>query len=151
MNHEAMRSTLRRTKALSDLQRVRILMMLRSGELCVCQIIAVLALAPSTVSKHLSVLSAAGLVDSRKDGRWAYYRLPQGAALKEVKPVLKWLGEMLKGDDSVAKDAKKLEAALACPPESLSERQRKRCAGSHRTGSIEFEGRGTSWTIKRKN
>jgi hypothetical protein len=66
-------------------------------------------------------------VDSRKDGRWAFYRLPQGEALKAVKPVLKWLEGALAGDDSVAKDAKTLEAALACPPESLSERQRKRC------------------------
>ena len=129
MNGEAMRSTLRITKALSDIQRLRILMALRTGELCVCQIIEVLGLAPSTVSKHLSILSAAGLVDSRKDGRWAYFRLPQGEALKAVKPVLKWLDGALEGDDSVAKDAKKLEAALACPPESLSERQRKRCAG----------------------
>ena len=127
MNSEAMRSTLRITKALSDIQRLRILMMLRTGELCVCQIIAVLGLAPSTVSKHLSILSSADLVDSRKEGRWAYYRLPQGEALKAVKTVLKWLEDALTGDDSVAKDAKKLEAALACPPESLSERQRKRC------------------------
>jgi len=127
MNSAAMRSTLRITKALSDIQRLRILLMLRTGELCVCQIIAVLELAPSTVSKHLSILSAADLVDSRKEGRWAYYRLPKGEALKAVKPVLKWLEDALKGDDSVAKDAKKLEEALACPPESLSERQRKRC------------------------
>ena len=127
MNSVAMRSTLRITKALADIQRLRILMMLRTGELCVCQIIAVLGLAPSTVSKHLSILSGAGLVDSRKDGRWAFYRLPQGAELKAVKPVLKWLDGVLGVDDSVAKDAKQLEAALACPPESLSERQRKRC------------------------
>ncbi|MEI7899040.1 MAG: metalloregulator ArsR/SmtB family transcription factor [bacterium] len=129
MNSEAMRSTLRITKALSDIQRLRILMMLRSGELCVCQVIAVLELAPSTVSKHLSILSGAGLVDSRKDGRWAYYRLPQGAALKVVKPMLRWLGGALAADDSIAKDGKKLKAALACPPENLSESQRKRCAG----------------------
>ncbi len=126
-NREAMRSTLRITKALSDIQRLRILMILRAGELCVCQIIAVVGLAPSTVSKHLSILSAADLVDSRKDGRWAYYRLPQGEALKAVKPVLKWLEKALAGDESVVRDAKRLEAALACPQESLSERQRKRC------------------------
>jgi len=129
MNSDAMRSTLRITKALSDIQRLRILLMLREGELCVCQVIAVLGLAPSTVSKHLSILSGAGLVDSRKDGRWAYYRLPQGEALKAVKPVLKWLDGALEDDGSIAKDAKRLEAALACPPESLSERQRRRCAG----------------------
>jgi len=129
MNSETMRSTLRITKALSDIQRLRILMLLRKGELCVCRIIAVLGLAPSTVSKHLSILGAAALVDSRKEGRWAYYRLPQGAALKDVKPVLKWLDETLGTEDLVAKDAKKLEAALACPPESLRGEQRKPRAG----------------------
>ena len=128
MNSEEMRSTLRITKALSDIQRLRILMLLRGGELCVCQVIAVLGLAPSTVSKHLSILSAADLVDSRKDGRWAYYRLPQGETLKVVKPVLKWLEGALAGEKSVAKDAENLEAALACTPASLSERQRKRRA-----------------------
>ena len=129
MNSQAMRSTLKITKALSDIQRLRVLLMLRTGELCVCQVIAVLGLAPSTVSKHLSILSAADLVDSRKEGRWAYYRLPQGEALKAVKPVLKWLEGALADDESVAKDAENLEAALSCPPESLSERQRRRCAG----------------------
>jgi len=129
MNSEAMRMTLRITKALSDIQRLRILMALRSGELCVCQIVAVLGLAPSTVSKHLFLLSGAGLVDSRKDGRWAYYRLPHGEPLKAVKPVLKWLDGALKDDASIAKDAKKLRAALACSPALLCEQQRKRCAG----------------------
>jgi DNA-binding transcriptional ArsR family regulator len=129
MNSESMRSTLRITKALSDIQRLRILMLLRKGELCVCRIIAVLGLAPSTVSKHLSILSAAALVDSRKEGRWAYYRLPHRTALKVVKPVLKWLDETLGAEDLVAKDAKKLEAALACPPESLRGEQRKPRAG----------------------
>jgi DNA-binding transcriptional ArsR family regulator len=126
MNSETMRSTLRITKALSDIQRLRILMLLREGELCVCRIIAVLGLAPSTVSKHLSILSAAALVDSRKEGRWAYYRLPQGAALKVVKPVLRWLDETLSAEELVAKDAKKLQVALACPPESFYERPKKR-------------------------
>src|SRR5450756_2074826 len=95
MKSDAMRSTLRVTKALADIQRVRILMMLRPGELCVCQIMEVLALAPSTVSKHLSILSAAGLVDMRKVGRWAYYRLPEGPSGAFVKPVLKWLDNTL--------------------------------------------------------
>jgi DNA-binding transcriptional ArsR family regulator len=129
MSREAMRSTVRITKALSDIQRVRILMMLRAGELCVCQIIAVLGLAPSTVSKHLSILSAAGLVASRRDGRWAYFRLPQGEALKAVRPILKWLNDAMTGDDSVAKDAIRRTAALVCPPQGLGARQRKRRAG----------------------
>ena len=126
MNSDAMRTTLRITKALADLQRVRILMMLRPGELCVCQIVEVLSLAPSTVSKHLSILSAAGLVDSRKDGRWAYYSLPQRTAGTFVRPVLEWLGDTLKNDETIEQDLKKLRTVVACDPESLCRRQRER-------------------------
>jgi ArsR family transcriptional regulator, arsenate/arsenite/antimonite-responsive transcriptional repressor len=128
MNNEAMRSTLRVTKALADLQRVRILMLLQVGELCVCQIVEVLALAPSTVSKHLSILSSAGLVDSRKVGRWAYYRLPEGTAGFFVRPVLTWLADTLKNDETIERDAKKLKTVVACDPENLCRRQRKRTA-----------------------
>ncbi len=126
MNSDAVRTTLRVTKALADLQRVRILMMLRPGELCVCQILEVLALAPSTVSKHLSILSAAGLVDSQKDGRWMYYRLPEGTAGAFVRPVLKWLGDTLKNDGMIDQDAKRLKSVVACDPERLCRRQRER-------------------------
>ena len=126
MNGEAMRSTLRVTKALADLQRVRTLMLLQAGELCVCQIVEVLALAPSTISKHLSILSSAGLVDFRKDGRWAYYRLPEGTAGAFVRPVLKWLTEALKDDETIGQDAQDLKRAVACDPESLCRRQRER-------------------------
>ena len=126
MKSGALRSTLRITKALSDIQRIRILMMLRRGELCVCQIIAVLGLAPSTVSKHLSLLSEADLVISRKDGRWAHYRLPDWVTFKALKPMMKWLEESLKSDDSIAQDEKKLQAVLECPPGLIRERQRNR-------------------------
>jgi len=126
MNGETMRATLRITKALADLQRVRILMMLQPGELCVCQIVEVLALAPSTISKHLSILSAAGLVDFRKEGRWAYYRLPEGSAGAYARPVLKWLGDTLKNDQTIEQDAKKLRTVVSCDPGSLCRRQRER-------------------------
>ncbi len=121
-----MRETLRVTKALADLQRVRILMMLLPGELCVCQIVEVLGLAPSTVSKHLSILSAADLVVSRKDGRWAYFRLPAGSAGAFVRPVLRWMGDTLKNDPTIERDRKNLQAVLACDPEKLCRRQRER-------------------------
>jgi len=126
MKEETMKATLRITKALADLQRVRILMMLGPGELCVCQIMEVLALAPSTVSKHLSLLNAAGLVDSQKDGRWMYYRLPEGTAGAFVRPALKWLGDALAKDETVKQDKKKLRSVVACDPERLCRRQRQR-------------------------
>jgi DNA-binding transcriptional ArsR family regulator len=126
MKGETMRAVLRATKALADIQRVRILMMLQPGELCVCQIVEVLELAPSTVSKHLSILNDARLLDSRKEGRWMYYRLPEGTDGVFVRPVLRWLAEALKDDGTTAQDAKKLKTVLACDPESLCLRQRKR-------------------------
>jgi len=126
MNSETMGAALRVGKALADLQRLRILMMLRPGELCVCQIVEVLGLAPSTVSKHLSVLSAAGLVDSRKAGRWMYYRLPDGKAGNVVRPVLRWLAKTLNPDRTIAQDAEKLKAVLCCDPGSLCRRQKAR-------------------------
>ena len=54
------------TKALAEENRVRILMALEVEELCVCQITELLELAPSTVSKHMSVLRQARLVEGRK-------------------------------------------------------------------------------------
>ena len=121
MNDESMRLTLGMTKALSDIQRLRILMMLRPGELCVCQIIAVLGLAPSTVSKHLSILANARLVDSRKDGRWAYYRL---ASLADTHAPLDWLATSLRQDGQIRVDQEKLAAINACDPQSIARRQR---------------------------
>jgi DNA-binding transcriptional ArsR family regulator len=64
------------TKALADENRVRILLALNGrDELCVCQLFDMLQLAPSTVSKHLFILSNARLIYSRKEARWIYYGL----------------------------------------------------------------------------
>ena len=65
-----MRAFLAIAKALADENRARALMALGGGELCLCQIIEVLGMSPSTVSKHMSILHQAGLVERRKDGRW---------------------------------------------------------------------------------
>lgn len=56
-------------KALADENRVRALLALRDGELCVCDIIELLDLAPSTVSKHLSILRQARFIDEKKDAK----------------------------------------------------------------------------------
>lgn len=95
------------TKALSDENRVRALMMLAGGELCVCQIIEMLGLAPSTVSKHMSILRLAGLVETRKEGRWIYYRLADDKA-KKASEILDWLQGHLKNDKRVLDDSKQL-------------------------------------------
>ena len=92
------------TKALSDTHRVRALFALRDGELCMCQIIELLGLAPSTISKHMSVLKQAGLVENRKEERWMYYRLPKDNEMPEmIKNMFAWMFEAL-GPDSTIKD-----------------------------------------------
>jgi ArsR family transcriptional regulator len=121
-----MKSTIRVTKALADTQRVRILLLLEGGELCVCQIVEVLALAPSTVSKHLALLSSAALVEVRKDGRWVYYRLPDGDAAESVRPLVQWLTQAVRSDEIIKRDARTLEEVLARDPEEVARNQRAR-------------------------
>ena len=96
------------TKALADENRVRALMVLRGGELCVCQIIDFLNLAPSTVSRHMSILRQAGLVKGRKQGRWIYYRLPGRGASEIAKTALSWLKRSLKEDPLVLEDQERI-------------------------------------------
>ena len=119
-------SVRRITKALADSQRLRILTMLEQGELCVCQIVEVLQLAPSTVSKHLNVLAGAGLVESRKEGRWAYYRLPDQSAGETVRRALEWVSDAVRGDDALRRDAQVLGRVLQEDPEVVARRQRSR-------------------------
>ena len=107
-----MREFLTIAKAISDETRVRILMFLQEGELCVCQIVDALALAPSTVSKHMAILMQAGLVECRKDGRWHYYRLPGRNAPKNVLKGLEWVRSTLRGSPTVAEDARRIKAVL---------------------------------------
>lgn len=114
------------TKALSDPNRIRALMALRSGELCVCQIIELLGLAPSTVSKHMSILKQAGLVDSRKDSRWVYYRLAKNAKKKpELGKVIKLSIAFLEQDDQILLDDKKMAEIASEGLDTLCKRKRK--------------------------
>jgi ArsR family transcriptional regulator, arsenate/arsenite/antimonite-responsive transcriptional repressor len=113
------------TKALADPQRVRALVALRGGELCVCQIIELLGLAPSTVSKHMAVLRLAGLVRSRKEERWMYYRLPdEHERSTEVQGALGWIFKALEKDETVCRDAAQLEQITRQNPSRLCKRQR---------------------------
>ncbi len=62
-------------RALSDQTRLRILNLLRGGELCVCDLVTVLDVPQPTASRHLAYLRRAGLVLARREGQWHYYRL----------------------------------------------------------------------------
>jgi len=87
------------TKALADGNRVRALMSLKDRELCVCQIIELLGLAPSTVSKHMAILRQARLVDGRKEGRWIHYR-------RADPPEIPYVADTLTGSTAVWETAR---------------------------------------------
>jgi DNA-binding transcriptional ArsR family regulator len=114
-----MKKILNITKALADESRVRALMLLKNGELCVCQIIEVLELAPSTVSKHMSILKQADLVESRKSGRWIYYRLPGKDSAEAVRTVIEWLKTNLNNDKVTQKDIRRLDKILSIDKDEL--------------------------------
>lgn len=103
-----MRIFLALTKALNDQTRLRTLLALRQGELCLCQLVELFSLAPSTISRHLNVLYEAGLVDRRREGRWAYFKLAGRNASPEVRRALSWVTASLKDEEQVISDQKKL-------------------------------------------
>lgn len=98
-------------KALSDANRVRVLKLLQTGELCVCEIQSVLGLAQSTVSKHMKILEDAGLVDRRRQGTWILYRLAAGSDSQYVQTMLAGLSEWLEEDEELGRMRKALSVA----------------------------------------
>lgn len=106
--------------ALSDESRVRILAYLGGGELCLCQVIQMLGLAPSTVSKHMAILAAAGLVEMRKEGRWRYYRLAGRGASAPARGALRWLAEGLRDDPGIQGESRRVEGVRAQEVEKVS-------------------------------
>ncbi|HOX57398.1 MAG TPA: metalloregulator ArsR/SmtB family transcription factor [Candidatus Paceibacterota bacterium] len=123
MQKYTMRAFMNITKALADENRIRTLLALRQGELCVCQITELFGLAPSTISKHLSILFQAGLVESRKDGRWIYYKLPGKNAPVEVCEAIDWVAKSLDGNPRATEDQKALKRILKQDPAELCKRQ----------------------------
>ncbi len=105
-----MRDVLAIAKALSDESRLRALLAVKDGELCLCQIIPVLDLAPATVSKHMNVLERAGLVTRRRQGKWRYYRLAEDSESEAVARALAWVLDELRDDPRLEADARKVRS-----------------------------------------
>jgi ArsR family transcriptional regulator len=115
-----MREYLMTAKALADESRVRILKLLEQGEMCVCQIMAVIGLKQSTISKHLSILKTAGLAEDRKDGIWVYNRLAHEQvnpyALAMLDSLRTWLNEdkTVLADRAKWDEVKKIDISILC-------------------------------------
>lgn len=91
-------------KALSDESRIRILKMLENRPLCVCEIQHVLKGSQPNVSHHLKTLYEAGLVDSKKDGLWISYRLPEKPESPLHAAVLTLIRKSMPADETFRKD-----------------------------------------------
>lgn len=105
-------------KACSDANRIRILKILKEGELCVCQIVSVLGLGQSTVSKHLFLLKNAGLIKDQKIGRWVYYALNDNATTYNyVQDTLRMLSQWLDQDPQINADLIKSRSVRQSNPD----------------------------------
>ncbi|MDJ0783890.1 MAG: metalloregulator ArsR/SmtB family transcription factor [Desulfosarcinaceae bacterium] len=103
------------TRALSDENRVRIVAALQDRELCVCQIIDMLQLSPSTVSKHLSILRNARLLIGRKEGRWMHYRLCDDDGRPMVSDAIAWVLRSIAADPQIQRDRDYLKTVPTDP------------------------------------
>ncbi len=114
--------------ALADASRLRAVVYLAEGELCACQLAAALGLAQSTVSRHMAVLERAGLVASRKEGRWVYFRRPGRDATAAVRGALRWLDTHAGEADVPAADRKLIGDVRRRGPEG--------CCGARPKGGV---------------
>lgn len=94
-------------KALSEPVRLRVMVMLNAGELCVCDLTEVLDLPQSTVSRHMSRLKLLGLVTDSRNGRWVHYRLAE-AGEDEVRAEIFGLLAKLAAREPYAADVARL-------------------------------------------
>ena len=98
-------------KAFADSTRVRVLRALLPQELCVCELCDVLGATQSTLSTHLQVIREAGLVTTRKEGKWIYYGIdPQKKVI--VTALFKSFEEDLTTDAVIRADGRRLQKRL---------------------------------------
>jgi DNA-binding transcriptional ArsR family regulator len=104
-------------KAAGEPTRLRVLKVLEDGELCACHLVALVGLAQPTVSRHLSVLRAAGLIADRKEGRWTHYRLASASSFPRrlLDLLAGWEGDpVVAADRKKAREYRKVPVAEFC-------------------------------------
>ena len=113
--HSGIESAARIGKAIDHPFRIRALAALRDRELCVCELIELFGLAPSTVSKHMTMIADAGLVDRRRDGRWTYYSRPADPEQPIARAIEMLM--MLVEDDPIAAEDRRNIPSIHCSTE----------------------------------
>ncbi|MCX8044562.1 MAG: metalloregulator ArsR/SmtB family transcription factor [Desulfobacterota bacterium] len=104
-----MRELVKVFKALSDKNRLRILKMLQSKKMCVCELAAALGITQPSVSKHLSILKEAGLVHDTRDGQWIDYTLFVDSDNQYAQIILCHLHDWINDDQCIKKDMSKIK------------------------------------------
>ena len=99
-------------KALSDDTRLRMIKLLHERELCVCELMQVLDMSQPRISRHMSVLKNAGLVEDRREGKWVHYSLRKETQGKEIKILLDAMVVMANDDAIIKADKNKLKKAV---------------------------------------
>jgi ArsR family transcriptional regulator len=105
-------------RAFSDQTRLRILHLLKSGELCVNDLVAIIDVPQPTASRHLAYLRRSDLVVTRKKGQWTYYALAPSQNPFHQK-LLECLTKCFDEVPEIQKDAKravKLKSRGGCCP-----------------------------------
>jgi ArsR family transcriptional regulator len=99
--------------ALADENRLRLLHLIRGGEICVCYLQGVLQTNQPKISRHLAYLKKAGLVEARREGKWMHYRLKvvEGA----LEAILSEILARSQKDPQIKKDAGRLKQVCCCP------------------------------------
>jgi ArsR family transcriptional regulator len=102
--------------ALADRTRLRLLNLMREGEVCVCFFAETIDTNNPKISRHLAYLKRANLVSARRDGKWMHYQInePEDAKAKEI---FNGIMEMLKEDKEMKFDRKRL-VEVCCPPQA---------------------------------
>ena len=100
-------------RAFSDRTRLRILHLLRDGEVCVCDLVDTIGAPQPKISRHLAYLRKAGLVQARKEGLWSYYTLAPARNQFHQK-LLDCLTCCFGSVPELAKDAAALRSSKSC-------------------------------------
>lgn len=120
-----MRDLMTVIKALADENRARILLAVQGRELCVCQIVELWGLAQSTVSKHMAILHQAELVDSRKEGRWMFYRAAGKDSPAPAREIAALVARLLANSREAGDDAKRMKQILKMDRDELCRKQNR--------------------------
>jgi ArsR family transcriptional regulator, arsenate/arsenite/antimonite-responsive transcriptional repressor len=105
-----MKTFIKVAKAIADPNRVKIIKMLQHKTMCVCELKTALGIAQPTVSKHLKILDAAGLVEYHKDEKWVNYSLTDGSISPYAANLLGNLKHWLEDDPEIMALTEKLSS-----------------------------------------